>query len=298
MSQKIMKFYSNRPYVPLIVSLICIILVFANTSRAQDNLESTIRDMLVNDYPVTYIQSYMQPFATAFGSVVASGLYHRAYAKKFPHGDVGIKAIKLHIPQDDWYFSWEGEEVPTVFGPVTNDTAYVSGTGLQRITLPMYQINFGMFSGFEVMLRGNQYNFPEIGTMDFFGLSVRYGFSDIIPKIFIPIDMSVQVLYHTYSMGEWLNSGTFAMNLQTSTDLEVLPLTIYGGFGYESTSLKLSTDKISGIDTKAIGDISINGQNKLRATIGAGITIFLLNVHAEYNFGTYNSAAGGILVVF
>ena len=134
--------------------------------------------------------------------------------------------------------------------------------------------------------------------MDFFGIGVKYGLSDIVPMMAIPLDMSVQVIYHTYSIGNWLNSGTFAMNLHTSTDLKVIPLNIYGGIGYESTSLKLSTDEISDIGSSAVGDISINGQNKLKGTLGAGFTLWLLNIHAEYNFGVYNSAAAGAMIVF
>ena len=138
----------------------------------------------------------------------------------------------------------------------------------------------------------------NIGNMDFFFILLKYGLSDIVPMTTIPLDMSVQVIYHTYSIENWLNSGTFAMNLQTSTDLKVIPLNIYGGIGYESTSLKLSTDEIFDIGSSAVGDISINGQNKLRGTLGAGITFWLLNIHAEYNFGVYNSAAAGAMIVF
>lgn len=272
--------------------------VWSENSKASDNLESIIRDMLKRDYPVSYIQSYMQPFATAFGTAVVSGIYHRAFNKEFPHADLGIKAIRMKVPESGQYFKFENEKVPTVFGPVTQDSAKVPGTGCHEYTIPMYQFSMGMFSGFEVMIRGSKYNISDIGNMDFFGIGVKYGLSDIVPIMAIPLDMSVQVIYHTYSIGNWLNSGTFAMNLHTSTDLKVIPLNIYGGIGYESTSLKLSTDEISDIGSSAVGDISINGQNKLRGTLGAGFTLWLLNIHAEYNFGIYNSAAAGAMIVF
>ena len=293
-----MKFHYKGVIGHLLFLIAVFVSIMSNRAEAQDNLENIIREMLKNDYPVTYIQSYMQPFATAFGTTVISGVYHRAYAKEFPHGDIGIKAIRIHIPDQDRFFIYENEKVPTVFGQVTNDSSLATGTGLIKYTLPIYQLNFGMFSGFEVMIRGNKYFIREIGNMEFWGLGVRYGMSDIIPMTIIPLDMSVQVIYHTYSMGDWLNSGTFAMNLQTSTDLKVIPVTIFGGVGYESTSLKLSTDKIPEIGSSAVGDISINGKNKLRVTIGAGVTLLLFNIHAEFNYGEYNSVAGGAMFVF
>ncbi len=293
-----MKFSFKRKMYPYLLLGTALLTVLSSKAEAQDNLETIVRDMLINEYPVTYIQSYLQPFATAFGTTVIGGIYHGAYAKEFPHSDLGIKAIKMQIPEDEKFFSYEDQKLPTVFGPATNDSSSAPGTGLDNYVLPLFQANIGMFSGFEIMVRANKYNIPELGKMDFFGLGVRYGLSDIIPVTVIPIDMSVQVIYHTYSMGEWLNSGTFAMNLQTSTELSAIPLTIYGGIGYESTSLKLTTEEISDIGNYAVGDISINGKNKTRATIGAAISLFIFNVHAEYNFGKYPSAAAGALVVF
>ena len=282
----------------LIFLITAFVSILSNNAGSQDKLENIIREMLINDYPVTYIHDYMQPFATAFGTTLISGINHRAYVKEFPHGDLGIKAIRIHIPDQDQYFTYENEEVPTVFGPVTNDSSHATGTGLKKYALPIYQLNFGMFSGFEVMIRGNKYTIPEIGCMKFVGLGVRYGLSDIIPMTSIPLNMSVQVIYHTYSMGDWLNSGTFAMNLQTSTDLNVIPVTIFGSVGYERTTLKRSTDKIPDIGSYAVGDISINGKNKLRATIGAGVTLLLFNIHVEFNYGEYNSVAAGAMIVF
>ena len=64
--------------------------ILSNRAGAQDNLENIIREMLINDYPVTYIHDYMQPFATAFGTTVISGINHRAYVKEFPHGIIQL----------------------------------------------------------------------------------------------------------------------------------------------------------------------------------------------------------------
>lgn len=280
------------------IAVVILVTILSSRCQAQDHLENIVREMLIAGYPVTYIQGYLQPFATAMGTTVISDIYHRAYAKELPHGDVGIKAIRMHIPDKEQFFDYENRSVPTIFGPVTNDSGYATGTGLKSYTIPLYQLNMGLFSGFEVMLRGNTASIPEIGKMDFFGLGVKYGLSDILPMIVIPLDMSVQVIYHTFGLGGWLKSGTFAMNLHTSTDLKALPLTFYGGVGYESTSLKLRTDKIPQIGDHATGDISVNGKNKLRATVGAGITLFLFNVHAEYNFAQSNSVALGAMIVF
>jgi hypothetical protein len=269
-----------------------------STLSAQNNLESRLRDMLKQGLPESYIQGYMQPFSTAFGTIAAGGVYHRATAKEFPHLDFGINVVSLEIPDRAGTFVYEGVTIPTFFGTRASAGEYPGGIDLNRITVPQVQLNLGLFSGFEMMLRGNKYSISEIGEVDFLGVAIKYGLSDILPVPESPIGMSVQVLYHTYGISNWFNSGTFAMNLQSSLDLLVIPVNIYGGLGYESSSLKISTDKIPAIGEDGIGDISINGKNKLRLTIGAGLNLYFMNIHADYNFGEFHSFAAGAMIVF
>ena len=289
--------YKSVKYV-LLTCVIIVLTIFNTPSQAQKNLESRLREILNSGLSEIYIQGYLQPFSTAFGTVVAGGTYHRGFAKEFPHFDIGVNIISLNIPDRAGFFEYEGEKIPTFFGPDDDGTGYVGGSNLDNISVPMMQLNLGLFSGFEMMIRGNKYNIAEIGEMDFLGVAVKYGLSDIIPVTDSAVGMSLQVLYHTYGISNWFNSGTFAMNLQSSLDLVVLPVNIYGGLGYESSSLKIRTDKIPEIGDNGIGDISINGKNKLRLTVGVGINLYFINIHGDYNFGEYHSVSAGAMIVF
>ena len=101
--------------------------------------------------------------------------------------------------------------------------------------------------------------------------------------------MSIQAMYHSFKIDEWLNSGTIGMNLQISKGLPAVPLEFYGGVGFENTTMALKTDKIPGITSSNIGEVSIDGENNLRVNAGISWTLLIVNVHAEYIIGTYNS---------
>jgi len=281
-----------------IFSRLLFVLFTTNGATAQINLESTLRTIIQQGYPAAYIQGYMQPFANALGTVVSGGLYHRASVKNFPSSDLGLNMIFLSLPGEEEYFIYQGEKVPTFFGPSNPGGTTVPGSGLTSLKVPLVQLNMGLFSNFELMVRGYNLKNDEIGKMDLLGVGVKYGLSDLIPVAMFPLEISVQALYHTYNIGNWLSSGTFAMNLHGSFDMSVIPIDIYAGVGYENTSLKIKTGEIPDIGADEVGDISINGENDLRMTLGLSWTFYLLNLHADYNLGFYNSFVAGAMIVF
>ena len=60
-----------------------------STSLLQQHIESIVGDNVVN---------YMQPFATALGTAVNTGLYHTAKIHGIPGFDIGVRAIFIPIP--------------------------------------------------------------------------------------------------------------------------------------------------------------------------------------------------------
>ena len=274
-----------------------VVFSFADTN-AQSPLESIVRDILSLDAPQPYLESYFEPFSTAFGSIVAGTIYHRAGVKEFPGIDIGLVYHYMNIPGAERTFTDAAGKQPTVFGETTPGPSGIPGTGTNELLIPQLQLNVGLFSGFELMLRGSNYRIPDVGDMSLRGFGVKYGLSDLLPVSRVPLDMSVQVVYLTYGIDKWLNSGSFAMNLQLSANLVSTTLKIFGGIGYESSSLKISTQKITDIGDAAIGDVSILGQNRFRMTLGANLKILFLNTHVEYNLGKYNSVSAGLMLGF
>jgi len=264
-------------------------------TQLEENLGKILNTSVVQDYTKSYLRGYMKPFVTAFGTCVSGAMYHRGYTKGFPRFDVGVCAVHLIIPENGKVFNEAGgNEVPTIFGSKTNqfDSLLPGGTETDYFLVPQLHINLGLFADFEVTARYLGLNIKELGDIALLGMGIKYGMGDF------PLNMSIQAMYHTFRIDNWLNSGTIGMNLQVSKGLPAIPIELYGGIGFENTSMTLSTNKIPGVSTDNIGDISIDGDNNYRVNIGISWTLLIINLHAEYNFGTYNSIGAGAMLVF
>jgi len=283
----------------ILFTIMMVLGVSAGRSDAQDyHLGNTLAGILNKGYPASYIQGYMQSFATAMGTSVNGTSFHSARVNFFPHVEIGINAVYISVPDEARYFLYNGQERQTFFGPLSNELDDISGSGMSSFTIPQIQLDLGMFSYFQASLRVTRYNISEMGEISLLGLGVKYGLSDLVSIDFIPLEVSVQAFYHAYSIEDWLSSGSFAINLQNSARLAFLPVEIFAGLGYERVSLKIKSDNLPGIGENAAGDIPIDGKNGVRITLGAGLQVWLINMHAEYNYGFYNSAGGGLSIRF
>ncbi len=284
----------------LLINTILIFLV--SIVSGQTNLENNLKLILNSGttYSEDYLKGYMQPFATAFGTAVSGAMFHRASVKGFPRFDVGINVVYLTIPDEALFFNDPlNNEVPTVFGPLsvpTHVNSLAGGTGNSSFVIPQLQINLGLISNFEVTARYLNLNIKEFGDISLMGIGVKYGFGEYIPKF--PVDLSVQAMYHKFSIDEWLDSGTIGMNLQISKGLLIIPLDIYGGIGFENTSMVIKPGSIPVDLVQNIGDISIDGENNFRLNLGISWTLAFFNLHTDYNFGKYNSLSFGAMIVF
>lgn len=282
----------------ILYAMVSSVVVFSQLfAQNEYSLESQLRNILIQGYGESYLKGYMQPFATAFGTAMGGAVYHRAYTKNFPHFDLGVSGVYMRIPDEAKTFNYNGDEVSTFFGPNEPGSTGITGSNLESIVLSQIQLNLGLFSNFEVMLRGrNIVPIKEIGDINLLGLGMKYDISDLLPATVPDLYLSAQAIYQTLNVCKWLRSATFGMNVQASKDIAFLPLGIYAGIGFEITSLKIKTDYIPDIGSYGIGDVSIEGENKFRLTIGLSLNLTILNVHADYNIGTYDSIAGGLMV--
>ncbi len=282
----------------LYVGLILLGVFARNTIGQEYHLGRTLAGILNKGLPGTYIQGYMQAFATAMGTAVNSGSFHSAKVNFFPHVEIGLDAISMSLPDEARYFSFNGEQQPTFFGPQADGSAGVPGSGLTKFTLPQLQVDIGMFSFFQASLRATKYKIDQMGEIQLFGLGVKYGLSDLVTIDFLPLEVSVQAFYHAFSIEEWLSSGTFAINLQNSVELSFIPVEVFAGLGYERVSLKIKTNNLPDVGANGVGDILLDGKNGVRISAGLGLQLMIFNLHGEYNYGFYHSAAGGISIRF
>jgi hypothetical protein len=267
---------------------------------AQNNLENNIRLILSDPLKGEgYLKGYSQHLSTAFGISMGGSLFHRAYAKTFPRFDAGLSYSFLKIPEEAKTFNWSGEEFPTVFGSNSEPLQMVPGTGLSQLAIPQLQLNLGLFADFEVMVRGwSPIVNAEIGKITLYGAGIKYGLSDLVFSPIFAIDLSVQVSYHILTVSDWLEAGTFGMNIQVSKEFSPLPIGFYASVGYEATSMTIKTDMIPNIGSDGVGDVKLNGDNGPRINLGTSFTFHFLVFHVDYNIAKFNSLAGGVKIGF
>ncbi len=267
---------------------------------AQNNLENNTRLILSDPLKGEgYLKGYTQHLSTAFGISMEGSLFHRAYAKVFPRFDAGLSYSYLKIPEEAKTFNWGGGEYPTVFGSNSQPLQMVPGTGLSELAIPQLQLNLGLFADLEVMVRGwSPIEIPEIGKITLYGAGIKYGLSDLVSSPIFAIDLSVQASFHILTVSDWLEVGTFGMNIQVSKEIAPLPIGLYAGVSYEATSMTIKTDIIPNIGIDGVGDVKLNGDNGPRFNLGTSFTFYFLVFHVDYNIAKFNSLAGGVKIGF
>ncbi|NOX89621.1 MAG: hypothetical protein GXO77_11390, partial [Calditrichaeota bacterium] len=205
--------------------------------RAGD-FESNLTKVLSQSQAKDYLKGYVQPFSNALGTALGGALFHRAYSKTLPRFDIGVSAVFVPIPGEDLTFvlnpppeaSYTSKTLPTIFGDDNpTEPGAVPGINQDRFLLPMLHANIGLFGNFEATIRFAKVNLGDYGDLAIYGGGIKYELSDLIPIPMFPIDFGVQAAYHKFTLGEFLDAGTFSMNLQASGSIPILPIDIYGG---------------------------------------------------------------------
>ena len=287
---KILKIY-------LYLSIMLLSGLFADDPLLKRNVGRILSSTIYTDNQdrLVLLDEYLEPFVTAFGTCMGGAMYHRASVKKFPRFDAGISFVILPVPdRGKKCTAPDGSEVPSVFGSSNDDPlSPTRGTGISTFSVPQLHLNIGFFTNFELTVKYLGFTIDEFGEITLLGLGVKYGLSDLIPLSAFPLDLSTQVMLHSFRLDDWIDAGTFGMNLQISKSFPLFPLGFYGGIGFENSSMEIKSEKI--LDT-GIGDLSVEGENNLRLTFGLSYSFMILNVHADYNIGIYNSIGLGAMI--
>jgi len=283
----------------LTVLLFMLALIVQPFSAKGQDVESYLKNLLTNNYGEEYVKGYMQPFSTALGTALGGAMYHRGYSKTFPRFDVGISAVYIPLPDEAMTFSspvpGQGT-VPTVFGEEhPNDTLVVGGINSNKFALPVLQANIGLLANLEATARFITTDIDNIGQLTVYGGALKYELSGLIPIPLFPIDFGVQAGYHKFTLGDYLDAGTFSMNFQASASIPVMPVDIYGGIGYDNSQLTIDTGKL--LPGSTLGDVKVDGENNLRYNVGVSLTFLVINAHVDYTIGKYNSVAMGLMFV-
>ena len=283
-------------YSFLIIAII-ISLMFTATSFGQDTTQSLIQEyieQIVGDN----VEGYMQPFATALGTAINTGLYHTAKIHGIPGFDIGVRAIFIPIPDDaGTYFAKltgkDSVEVNTVFGPKESLSGFPAGLDIGFIPFAVLHLSFGLPRGTEVNLRylpsfELDDDIPKIELLGF-GLSHSLNQYFPLPIPLLP-QLSVGYMYQTFKVEDLIESKHQAFNIRLSKSVPML--TVHVGAQFESSDMDL-TFKTGGIGEDIT--LELTGENEIRYTGGFRFTLFpFIGINADYSVGEYSAINVGL----
>jgi len=299
----------------LIIS-ICILCLIASlcATSLQENLEQLAKE---NG------KKYLQPLANTAGAGLNSGLYNSARVLKpfMPNIKMGVAFVS--VPDGDkTYDAVIGDDTikdtATIFGdigkPIANTGATLpDGADLSTIPIPHITASIGLPFGNEVMVRYLAFNnLPdEVGKINLWGVGLKHSVDQYLTEFF-PVDLSVQGVYQSLTVGDIVTVNALSANVQASK--KILMLTLYGGLGIESSNLKVNykanykdideeASIIIGspvfIDKEAKVNLDIDAENSVKMTVGLRITPFpFFDIYGDYSIANYSSFNAGIGIGF
>ncbi|GEM_PF-1504458 len=309
-----------------------IFILFALCAVVEPNHELRAQSIpdLVSELGIRELaRDYLRPAADAVGYSFNSGLYHTARIDTGFSIWFGIKGVWTFIPDDQRTFTATIPAHLTQYGYpdriVTATVAGGSGALLQSgrtdpsgkpypdIRLPdgadlkntfivLPHVTIGSFAATELMLRGiPPITFdPEIGKISFFGAGLKHSPTQYIE---LPFDLAFMAAAQQFKIGRVMNVTNLAANVHASLPLGILEA--FGGFGYESYSIKVAyeyTPDGSGLPPglDAVQSISLDFERvNFRFTAGVNVTFIpLVDLTLEYCIGVQDNLTLGAGIRF
>ncbi len=246
-------------------------------------------DKTITNYGEDNAIKYLQPLADAFGANLNSGLQRSAQISKFGfHFNLSLQAMYSPLAEGKKNFTPVGEDmkVPTVFGKESTDEDYPDGLwNTDFFPLAVPQLTIGSLMGTEVTIRYFAFKNKEIGEITLYGWGIRHSISQYI--LLCPVDIAAGFFHQKFSIGSSIEATALYYGIQISKQFSVLIL--YAGVGGEKATLKLDYEYE---DTNVSFDL--NGENKTRMTIGAGLDFKYVKLYLDFNLAPQNVISASI----
>jgi hypothetical protein len=292
----------RKSFIVSVLSLLVAIAVIAPATAGD------VEDF-VSKYTGSNGEGYMQPLADAFGANLNSGLFHDARISKVRiHLYVGVEAMmatvgaaqKTFLAKTENFSPEQKVKAPTLFGK--NELVTVNGTGgtvytfapgmnVKSLPIGVPQVTIGGIAGTDLTVRWfATSSAKDLGDIKLMGWGVRHSLSQYMPLLPI-VDIAAGFYSQSFKVGDIVDAKATLISLQASVTKTVLVL--YGGVGIESSKLDVSYEyNEAGAEPVKI-DFELEGGNKMRITVGAGLNLPGMNVHADYNIGTQSVLSAG-----
>ena len=294
----------SRHIERLLAALACTMILLAPRAGAQSDLQKTLEQFNSND-----VKGYIQPMGDLFGANMNGGLFHSAEIAKtgfhFSFELVGMAAMvgdaqKTYTLNTPAGFNPSSFKTATMFGgpadSVTDPVKHVTLRGIADgfvntsvFPLAAPQITIGDVFGTRAIIRyiavPSMQGFPGLSL---WGIGVQHSVNQWVPVI--PLDVAGHIYYSKFSLGDLVNFNGLAIGVDASKSFSVLRL--YGGLQWEKASMELKYTPTDA--TVPPVDLTLDGANSFRATLGLCLHLGFFSVFADANFGSITNYTGGI----
>jgi hypothetical protein len=289
-------------------------------------LSAQIEDQL-SAYTGKNATGYLQPFSSAFGADLNSGIFRTASIPKMrPKIRLELQVMSVIFGDDDGTFRAVTERgftpetyayAPTVVGSgkaliVEGDGgtafAFPGGFDLNSFALAAPQLRAGGLFGTELILRyfaidikGSQDSEDsknsELGKISLFGIGLKHSISQYLPPG-IPVDLSAGFFWQSFGLGEnkegdkLISSRAFSVGVQASKKVAMF-FEPYTGVSYDTHSMSVAYESEATGSTTAI-DIDFEKDSSLHLTLGLALELPVMKAFAEYNIAGMNSFVLGL----
>jgi hypothetical protein len=256
-------------------------------------------------------QGYLGPLATGLSACLNSGI--------FKSGDVPVAGVNVTLDVKASYIGFSDEsrvyttpavagypstEAPTVVGDthsvsVDHETLgsaaqfqYPGGFDMEHFGVAVPQLTVGSVLGTRAMVRWISLSLgdEDLGDLSLFGIGAQHSISQYLPGI--PVDLAAGFMWQTFKIGDGtVDASATTFNVTGSKTLGPGPVTLvpYVGMGLDSFNMDAEYD--TGDETLKV---EFDRQNDFHFTLGAGLNLPVVKVHAEYNVAAENGFAGGL----
>lgn len=273
----------------------------------------------ISVYSGANAQGYLQPLANAFGAALNSSYGYSAYIPKTSfHISLEAPVMGIFFEDADRTFSATTEsgflpettvdDAPTVVGPGESVTvpgqggtqfSYPGGLDLNSFGLVVPQLRVGAIAGTEAVLRWAAYENgdSDLGKIDLFGIGGRHSLSQYMGETPM-LDLAVGIMYQTFNVGEndqggdFTSTSAFSAQVQASkrAPLGFMTFEPYAAIAYETLDVDVAYDDGNGNPV----EVSLEGENDIRFTIGAGLNFVAGHLFADYSFANTNNFSFGL----
>ena len=296
---------TDRPLAALLCAVGFLVLLLPSRSASQTAVESALAA-----YGEENVKGYMQPFADLFGANLNSGYYRTAAVPVAGlHFEFDIIVMGAVVGDAEKKFN---ATAPAGFTPATFESATIFGEKGKEVTDSPTRLTYrgadGVFNTTMMPMATPQIKVGSLYGTEFLG---RFGYVPALGDNFesttlwaigarhnlnqwfgtLPLDLSAAVYYSSLSTGELMKFNGLMVGAQASKEFGIL--TVYGGLGYQSSTLTLKYDSTV---PSAPGNVEIklDGKNNFAFTAGAGLSFGIFKIFADINVGSVTNLSGGI----